>query len=213
MKKALYILPVLLLIASTACKQPASNKDKKEVEEATEIESVELDTEESDDLLHGELREFGIIENIEDGAYPFFVVTVNFVQLETKIDFNLNIEAITLGHEDLINQVGKYATIYYISELESSLNDLQLEGTSLFGEFAPEYDSNWDQITGILNGADQVTSGDLPSMISITDSEGKKMDFELFIDEETVKANGKTVDAFFGLRGVHTITRIIPSEE
>jgi len=93
------------------------------------------------------------------------------------------------------------------------LNDLQLEGTSLFGEYAPEYDNSWHQFTGVLNGADQITAGDLPSTIIITDSEGKKMDFELFIDNETVKANGKTVNAFYDIRGVNNITQVLPTEE
>lgn len=168
--------------------------------------------EETEDLVD-KLQEFGIIENIEDGAYPFYIVTVNFVEREMKVDFNLNIEAISLDVEGLFNLVGKYATIYYTSELENSLDDLQIDGASLFGEYAPDFDSDWRQITGILSGADKITPGDLPGMISISNSEGEKMDFELFIDSETVKANGKTVDAFYDIRGVNTIVQIIPSEE
>ena len=86
MKKVIYILPVLLLIAFTACKQPASNKDKEEVKESEEIESVELDNTENDiEELDDQIREFGLIETIEDGAYPFFMVTVNFIEREMMV--------------------------------------------------------------------------------------------------------------------------------
>jgi len=110
------MLPVLLLFAFTACKQPASNKDKEEVKESEEIESVELDNtkndiKELDDEQDDELRAYGLIETIEDGAYPFFVVTVNFVEREMKADFNLNIEAISLNQEGLTSLIGKYAII------------------------------------------------------------------------------------------------------
>lgn len=210
MKNKLYIILVLLLFAFINCKQIVTKNNKKEGGLTSQSENVELENaknsiEDRDD----ELQDFGIIESIEDGNYPFFVVTVNFVKREMKIDFNLNIEAISLDIAGLNELTGKYAAIHYTSELENSLNDLQIEGKSLFGEYAPEYDSNWYQIKGILNGADAITPGDLPSMISVTDREGKKMNFELFIDTETVKSNNKTVDAFYDIRIVNTITRIL----
>jgi hypothetical protein len=163
------------------------------------LENAKNSVEDRDD----ELQDVGIIESIEDGNYPFFVVTVNFVKREMKIDFNLNIESISLDIAGLNELIGKYAAFHYTSELENNLNDLQIEGKSLFGEYAPEYDTNSSQIKGALNGADAVTPGDLPSMISVADLEGKKMNFELFIDSETVKANNKTVDAFYDIISVH----------
>ena len=130
-----------------------------------------------------------------------------------KVDFNLNIEEITLDLQGLHDLSGKYATIKYTSEFENSLSDLQIEGSSLFGQYALKYDSNWQHIQGVLSGADEITPGDLPGMISITDPEGEIMDFEVFIDAETVAANGKMVDAFYDIRVVNKLTQIVPAEE
>ena len=159
------------------------------------------------------LQEYGLIEHIEDGAYPFFIVTVNFIGSRAKINLDLNIEAISLDIEGLNKLQGKYATIYYTSELRNNLQDLHFNDTSVFGEYAPDYYAGWDQITGTLKDASAVTAGDLPSYISIVGNEGKNLDFEVFIDEEMVKANGKTVTVFYTIDVANTITDIVPSEE
>lgn len=159
------------------------------------------------------LQEYGLIENIEDGAYPFFIVTVNFIGSKAKIDLDVNIEAMDLDIEDLNKLQGTYATIYYTSELRKNLQDLHYNDTSVFGEYAADYNKRWEQITGVLLGADIVTAGDLPSFISIAGTNGKNLDFEVFIDEEMVNVNGKTVTVFYDIDVAHTITDIIPTEE
>ncbi|MFC4635787.1 hypothetical protein ACFO3O_17890 [Dokdonia ponticola] len=159
------------------------------------------------------LQEYGLIENIEDEAYPFYNVTVNFIGSRAKINLGLNIEEIPLDVEALNKLQGKYATIYYTSELQNNLQDLQMNDVSVFGEYAPDYSSDWDQITGTLKGAGSVTAGDLPSYISIAGNDGKNLDFEVFIDDEMVKANGKTVTVFYTIDVTNTITDIVPSEE
>ena len=68
------------------------------------------------------------------------------------------------------------------------------------------------KITGTLSGAKNL-SGDLPGKVTVTDGDGKKIEFELFIEDETIKANGKSVTAFYTLEGVNTVTHIKPSEE
>ena len=211
------IIAVLFAVLWIGCKSDTEKKNTSEnaivQTDSVAITNNDIDTstaeyEASDD----DIQEFGIIERIEDGAYPFYVVSVNFVERNMKHDFNLNIEAISLDVESLNNLEGKYATIFYTSELENRLIDLHYEGASLFGEYAPEYDSSWKNITGTLSGADEATPGDLPDVISITAGD-EKMDFELFIDPETVTANGKMVTAYYYIRGVETITNIRPSEE
>lgn len=159
------------------------------------------------------LQEYGRIESIEDHAYPFYTVTVNFIGSKATIDLDLNIEAIPMDVEGLNTLQGNYATINYRSELQNNLQDLQVNDISVFGEYAPDYDAGWDQITGTLKGAERVTDGDVPSYISIAGNDGKNLDFEAFIDDEMVKANGKTVTAFYTIDVVNTITDIVPSEE
>lgn len=173
------------------------------------IEKTETDTEEykpSDE----EIREYGIIESIEDGAYPFFSVTVDFVERNMKQSFSLNIEAISIDSETLLGLKGKYATIYYTSDLINDLSDLYFENKSLSGEYAPEMDESWEKITGILNGAESL-SGDLPSKISVTDANGEKMNFKWFVDDVIQKVNKKVITAYYTSKVVNTITHIQPS--
>ncbi|MFY0630576.1 MAG: hypothetical protein JXR05_09355 [Flavobacteriaceae bacterium] len=204
---------LIVLLATTFLLGCKSEPKKK----STDTETIKKDTivntdsetkeyEPSDD----DIREYGIIERVEDATYPFFEVTLNFVERNIKQDFNLSIESISLTDSELYKLKGKYATIYYTSDLVNDLVDLHFEGKSLFGEYAPDMNSNWKKIIGTLSGAESV-SGDLPGKVTVTDSNGQKIEFELYIDDETVKANGKTVTAFYTLEGVNTVTHIEPS--
>ncbi len=211
---------LLFVFVFTACKNDAKKEvveDSLESEEVADTIPDNTWTDDSDNEYQpgdDELREFGIIEVIEDGGYPFFVVTVNFVERNMKQDFNLNIEAIGLDMEDLTTLTDKWATIYYTSELENRLMDMHFNGESVSGEYAPEkIDPSWKKITGILRGAEAATPGDLPDTITVTNAKGETIEFGLFIDAETVKANGKEVTAYYYIQGVNTITHIQPSEE
>ncbi len=137
-----------------------------------------------------EIREYGRVIGIEDGAYPMFIITVEFPERNMRHDYNLNNESIGISVESLYNFMGKYATIYYLSELENFLLDIQLNGISLMGEYAPKKDTTWKSITGILEGAEEVSGGDLPDEVSVTDILGKKISFKEFITPEMVAANG-----------------------
>ena len=81
-------LPLVLLLflfAITACK---NDLKKEQVQDDTATDSIysNIDDVLEEDYEPGdeEIREFGIIETIEDGGYPFFVVTVNFVERNIK---------------------------------------------------------------------------------------------------------------------------------
>lgn len=157
------------------------------------------------------IREYGKIEKFEDGPYPMFIVTVNFVERNMLVDFNLNIEDVNIDGEILNNLPGKYVTLYYTSDLVDDLNDLYFEGKSLSGEYAPEFNEHWDQFTGTLSGAKSL-SGDLPNLISITNDLGETRSFEWYVDDVVQKAQGKKVTAYHSLQGINTITHIDPSK-
>ena len=211
-------LPLVLLLflfAITACKNDIK---KEQVQDDTATDSIysNIDDVLEEDYEPGdeEIREFGIIETIEDGGYPFFVVTVNFVERNMKHDFNLNIEAIDMDMEELATLTDQWATIYSTANIENFLYDLQYKGESVFGEYAPEKtDPSWKKITGVLSGAAEVTAGDLPDTVTVTSEEGTTLNFDIFIDAETVKANGNQVTAYYVIRGVNTITHIQPAED
>jgi hypothetical protein len=159
------------------------------------FENEDLNNTLSDDVL----EEFGKITAVVDGSYPFFIVSINFEKRDFSIDFDLNIEAIDMNMEQLYACIGKYARIYYISEMENNLTDLQLNNTSLFGEYTQDYDPEWNTFSGILSGANTITTGDLPSTITITNQSSDALQFELFIDKEVRKANNKLVTAFYSI--------------
>ena len=160
-----------------------------------------------------EIQEFGIITEIEDSAYPVFNITVEFPERQLQAGFYLNIEAINLQMDELYELRDKYVTIFYTSDEDNNLTDMKLDGKSLFGEEAPEEDYITDNITGILSGAESETMSDLPGKIYITDENDRRFEFEWYVDEMMVKANGKKVTAYYYTRYRNTITHIIPSEE
>lgn len=218
MKSKIHLFILLLsTILFLGCKSETKKKptnlnaDQKDIIVEKKSNIIDSDTKEYEPS-GDEIREYGKIETIEDGGYPMFSITVDFVERQMKQSFGLNIEAISLTDSDLNKLKGKYATIYYTSDLENDISDLYYNGKSLSGEYAPEMDSSWKKITGTLSGATSL-SGDLPGKITVTDSEGEKITFEWFIDDEVLKVNGKTITAFYTVRGVNKITHIEPSEE
>lgn len=176
------------------------------IEEDSLIDAFREPTEE-------EIREYGIVKCVEDSGYPRFIVTMEFPERGMTETFNLNIEAIAIDMEQLYALQGKYASIYYISEMENDLRDLQLSGQSVFGDEVYGDPAEWETVTGKLNGAAEETMSDLPGKISVTDMNGLSTDFEWYVNPEMVAANGKEVTAFYTIRGNSVITYIEPSED
>lgn len=158
------------------------------------------------------IREYGLIEKVEDSGYPIYIVTVNFVERKFKIDFNLNIESIPMDSAELENMKGSYAIIDYTSDIENQIVDIYYNHSSLQGKYSPEKDESWDKFTGILSGAESL-SGDLPSKISVTNSLGDKMNFDYFVNEKVQKVNGKEVSVYYYSRAVNTIVMLTPSTD
>lgn len=214
-----FMLTSAMLIIS--CNSDNENNVEKSIQtdvnkEESTLTSKPVETEntiiEEREPTDSEIREYGRVIGIEDGAYPMFIITVEFPERNIKHDFNLNNESIDKSVESLYNFMGKYATIYYLSELENFLLDIHLNGISLMGEYAPKKDTTWKTITGIFEGAEKVSGGDLPDEVSVTDKLGKKISFKQFITPEMVAANGKIVEVFYYLKGQETITYIRTSE-
>ncbi|MBT8220636.1 MAG: hypothetical protein KJP00_12475 [Bacteroidia bacterium] len=204
---------IFLLITSIfgwACNVQPKTNDQETVESIPDKHSIsdsDSDSDDMDDLI----QEYGIIDHIEDGVYPMFVITVEFPERELRQDFDLNIESMALDHVSLINLQGQYATIHYQSELENMLLDIHDDATSILGEYAPKFDPEWKSITGTLQGATSETVSDLPDEITILDASGETMKFEYYITPEMVALNGQKVTAYYYVRGVHTIVDLVPS--
>ena len=185
-------------ITKNTIKEKIENKKPKKLEENITYKP-------SDD----ELVDYGTIEKIEEGAYPLYTVTINFFRSKHTIDFKLNIEDVTIDSNALLNSKGKNAKVYYTSEFVNDLSDIYFNGKSLSGEYAPEIDEEWKKMTGTLSGAENL-SGDLPSKIYVTDSEGTKLEFEWFIDDDVISANEKEVTIYYTTKAESIIKHIDP---
>lgn len=207
------LFPVFMLIALAGCNSDTGSTSDQTINDSTgnagNTGENALEREPVDD----EIRAYGIIQKAEDQGYPMYGVTVEFPEKQTREDFNINLEAIGIAPDSLHAMEGKYATIYYTSEMEEMLMDIHLDGASLLGAYAPPNNPEWTEITGVLKGADEVTPGDLPGKVSITDKSGKTMHFDYFIDEATVGANGKEVTAYYDMRVMNNITYMHVAEE
>ncbi|MBK8043414.1 MAG: hypothetical protein IPK21_12625 [Haliscomenobacter sp.] len=55
--------------------------------------------------------------------------------------------------------------------------------------------------------------GDLPGSLSITTADGETFEFEFFLTQELVDANGKQVDGYYEPRTENKITKIHLNKE
>jgi hypothetical protein len=114
--------------------------------------------------------------------------------------------------EELSKLRGQYVTLYYVFDESPRLMDMVVECESVLGEYAPEYQQGWDEITGVLSGADEVTSSDLPGEITVSASNGTEMSFEYYVDDAMVAANSKEVTVYYVSDFKNRITYLRPSE-
>ncbi len=222
LRLTLFSFCMALLLAFGCQMNNNSNQDQQsDAKETTEfIDATEDQETYTDDYIEAdpyreptndELRETGIVISIEDGPYPMFSLNIEFPKIEAIIAFSLNIEALSPRIESIYDYQDKYMSFYYLAESQADLYDMHFEGSSVFGEWAPEFDPEWNMMKGILSGADS-PSGDLPNEVSITEANGTTLDFEVFIDDVMMKANGKEVVVYYGIRDRNIITHILPLE-
>lgn len=136
-----------------------------------------------------------------------YIVTINFEKIKFKLNYDLNIESISIDLEDLLKAKGKYVTFYYTSDLINNAIDIYFNGKSLSGQYAPQIEKNGKKVTGILSGAKRL-SGDTPSMIYVTNSSGDKYKFDWFIDDELIKLNNKSITVYYDYKYSNKITHI-----
>jgi hypothetical protein len=189
-----------LIIAS------CTSAPKQENEEAPETNTLEDSTDEDDE----QLTEYGLIQAVEDGAYPMYTVTVEFPERKMIQTFNLNAEELEPRIEQWGSLVGKYASIKYTSTLDPHLIQITKDEKMILG--STKIDPKWNLITGTLSGAVEITSSDLPSTIRVSNEKGN-VSFNYYVDDELVAINNTEVTAYYILRPNHTITSIILSEE
>lgn len=210
------ILSIYIAIGCLSC----NSTQKKEVETAgeevvpatkEELEEPVIEPPKQREPFDDEIREYGRVVGLEDGAYPMFIISIEFPERKMFADFNLNIESIAMTVEELNNLNNKYVTLYYTSELDVNLRDLQLDNVSVLGDDAFMSD-NAKEIIGILSGAETATVSDLPGKITITPSNGEPLAIEYYVTEEMTSANGQEITAFYSTRSIERLTYLELSE-
>lgn len=180
----------------------------------TDADGVILYAQETGDAVIDDdlLTDVGILSAVEDGAYPFYAVNIEFPNRETVIAFTLNIEDVQISHAELMTLKGQYVSIDYTSELEKMIVDMELESGFLMGAENREQLRDHKFERGIMGGA-EITTGDLPGSFYLEDAEGGRTVFEEYITEDMMAGLGRDVIVYYQTRGRHTIKNITKTGE
>ena len=208
MKRTLQFMLLAAFLTCGCSGKPKEKQEASQTEAETEIEAVDSEEREPTD---DEIREYGKVISVEDSGYPMFIVTVEFPERGIEASFNLNIEAVTLGAEELMALQDQYISLYYTSEMEAIVYDIYANDASIWEE-DPELINDLDAFTGVLKGADS-PSGDLPTAFEVTTAAGTTMAFEHFIDDKMMEVNGKEITVYYHMRGHEEITYLRASED
>lgn len=198
--KMKHVVAMMALMGLVACIQNTGQNDAAEKVDsiATADTTVYPENLEASSFPNGELvHETGILKNYEDGGYPFATLTIEFPERKFEETFSLNLEEVKdINQETLSKSIGKYLDFSYVSNFENALMDIQSNGKSIFKTDAIPVTKEMKSITGVLSGANEVTGGDLPNKIFVSNGE-QTLDFEYYVTEEMVKFNKKTVTVFY----------------
>ena len=197
----------LVLASFISC---TANDNKLVNAESSTDSTAQIITTSTEDTSNGdELKEFGILKEVEDSGYPFATLTIEFPERKFTEYFTINFEEAKGANLGTIQKwVGKYVSFTYTSELSNALLDVQIGGKSLVSEEKIELSPETKKIEGILSGADEETPSDLPGKVTITANDNTTMNFAFFVTKELVGANGKAIVGFYEERAQNNIKSI-----
>lgn len=204
------IFSLILLFGLNACQQSGSNEsdatsDSLAVADSTLYpENLEASSFPNGELVH----ETGILKKFEDGGYPFATLTIEFPERKMEETFSLNLEEVkNIDQEVLSQSTGKYLDFSYVSNFENALMDIQNNGKSIFKSDVIPVTKEMKNISGVLSGAKEVTGGDLPNKVSVSNA-NQTLDFEYYVTDEMVKYNGKTITVFYEERSTNNLVEV-----
>jgi hypothetical protein len=146
----------------------------------------------------GEAR--GVLTKLEDAGYPMFIASITLPD-GGVVEALFNNEAVAVAGE-ANSLVGKPVTASISITSQASLLRLAAKGQTVYefqGDGALEIPADAKTVTGTLSGAD-TPSGDLPSQLKITSTDGSVVDFEEFSDPKLEAQNGKVVTMTYIMR-------------
>ncbi len=164
-------------------------------------------------LAEGEQQIVGKIVRIEDGAYPMFFVHVIAPGQSSELPLDLNAEEADLGGKSAGDFDGKNATVTYVVESKPSLVDVRMDGQTVLGDAAPTVPLDGKaSVTGVLSGASEISGGDLPDEITVTDAGGKATTFAYYVIPSMIPANGRQVTAYYTDDTRNRVTAMRPAK-
>lgn len=165
------------------------------------------------EMAEDEIREFGLVKQVEDAGYPFATLTIEFPERGFEEYFTLNMEEVEGVDPGVVNKwKGRYVEFYYTSSLSYALLDIRQNGVSLIGMNPDELPEGLRKASGTLDCPEE-PSGDLPGTLQIMDAHADSYSFEFFITPEIINARGQLVEGYFEERSVNNITKIRPSKK
>lgn len=204
------IFSLILIFGLNACQQSGSNEsDAKSDSLALADTTLYPENLEASSFPNGELvHETGILKKFEDGGYPFATLTIEFPERKMEETFSLNLEEVKNIDQEMLSQsTGKYLDFSYVSNFENALMDIQNNEKSIFKTDVIPVTKEMKNISGVLSGAKEVTGGDLPNKVSVSNA-NQTLDFEYYVTDEMVKYNGKTITVFYEERSTNNLVEV-----
>lgn len=206
-------ISLLFVLFLGACSSK-ENKSSAVPTDTISIDTVATATTEPQDELNptgDEIREFGLLKEVEDSGYPILTLTIEFPERKITEYFTLNLEEVKSKDAEptiLRNWTGKYLSFLYKSELQNALLDVRVNGKSITSDEKVDLNPEVKKIVGVLSGATEETPGDLPGTVSITSKDNVKLDFDFFVTPQMVNANNTKVVGYYEERPANIITAI-----
>lgn len=152
-----------------------------------------------------------VIEAIEDAGFPLYVVTARLPSFATPVTLTLDYSEAALPQGDLQALVGESVTLRFATVASNDLLFAKAGGAVVFGEDGVAYGGELATASGVLSDAEAVTAGDLPDLVTVTESDGTAITLQAFITPELAASNGQVIDITYRLGRERKITSIAPA--
>lgn len=159
------------------------------------------------------LTETGVLTNLEeDGAYPFYTITMEVPKRDMRAGFTLNVEAVIIDINALYAHMNETISVDYTRDRVLNVVEIELESGFLNGTENREDLRDYKTASGIMQDA-SVTMGDLPGTFYVKDAEDHRTYFEEYVTADMVAGNDRQVTVYYSERYQNMVTGIDLSDK